>query len=89
MSNLGTSHKRPATDLPKFEEKLDYIIDGVIPNNSQMFIILVFGNIVPFYLRGAVYSDQVAFSTSVVIYMICYYLCQQYRPNHASTASRS
>lgn len=89
MSALGTSHKRPATGSQKFEGKLDYIIDRIIPNNSQMFKLLVLGNLVPLYLRGAVYSDQLIFSRLVIIYMICYYLCHKYRPSQSGTASRS
>ena len=89
MSTLGTSHKRPATDPQKIEKRLDYIIDKIFPNNSHMFAILVLGNIVPFCLTGAVYSHQLIFSNWVVIYMVCYYLCQQYRPKQASTASKS
>jgi hypothetical protein len=89
MSALETSYSRPATDPQSFEKRLDHIIERILPNNRQMLGLLLFGNTVPFYLRGAVYSDQLSFNIWVGSYMICYYLYHHYHPNQTRATLRS
>jgi uncharacterized protein YjlB len=89
MSTLETSYTRPATDPQLFEKILDYIIERIHLNNRQMLWLLLFGNAVPLYLRGAVYSDQLSFNIWVGCYMISYYLYHHYHPNQSRATLRS
>lgn len=88
MFTRGTSYSQPATDPQSFEKRLDYIIERILPNNRQMLGLLLFGNTVPFYLRGAVYSDQFSFNIWVGCYMICYYLYHHYHLNQSRATLR-
>jgi hypothetical protein len=87
MSNSESSYEWPATDSRSFEEKLDYIIERILPNNYQMAGLLVLGNVIPWYLRGAVYTEnQHSFNLWVGGYMVCYYLFHRYNLNKPHTA---
>jgi hypothetical protein len=82
MSDPETSHRQPATGFQSFEKGLDYIVERILPNNRQMAGLLFFGNVIPLYLRGAVYTDnQHSFNLWVGCYMVCYYAFHRYHPD--------
>lgn len=85
MTNPDMSYRQLATIFEAIGERLDYVIERILPNNRQMIGLLVCGNAIPLYLRGAVYTDnQHTFNLWICLYMICYHL---FGPCHSDKSS--
>jgi hypothetical protein len=90
MPDPRTSYKQSATDPQSFYERLDYIIERLLPNNRHMVGLLLFGNVMSLCLRGAVYTEtQHTFNSWIGCHMVCYYLFHRYRLHESSTVSET
>jgi hypothetical protein len=90
MPDPRTSYKQSATDPQSFYERLDYIIERLLPNNRHMVGLLLFGNVMSLCLRGAVYTEtQHTFNSWIGCHMVCYYLFLRYRLHESSTVSET
>jgi hypothetical protein len=90
MPDPGTSYKQSATDPQSLDERLDYIIERILPNNRQIVGLLFFGNIISLCLRGAVYTEgQHSFNLWIGCYTVCHCLYHRYHPRKSSTPSET